>query len=73
MSLHSILLFISYSFSFISIHPSTYSSSLYILWSRTPTLSFSFPPDSCPMLWSLFMSCALALDHSVSLSSVITT
>jgi len=72
VSLHSILLFISYSFSFISVRPSTYSSSLYILRSWTPTLSFSFPPDSHPTLRSSFMSCALALDRSVSLSSVIT-
>jgi len=64
-------LFISYSFSFISVCPSIYSHSLYILQSWTPMFSFLFPLDSCPMLWFLFMSCALALDHSVSLLSMI--
>ena len=73
MSLHSILLFISYSFSFISVCPSTYSSSLSILQSQTPTLLFLFPLDSHSTPWSLSMSCALALDCSVSPLSMIAT
>jgi len=34
---------LSYSFSFISIHPFIHSHSLYIFWSQSPMLSFSFP------------------------------
>jgi len=60
-----------HSFSFISVCPFICSYSPYVLWSWTPVLAVLFPLDSCPTPWSLFVSCALALDHSVSLLSVI--
>jgi len=62
-----------HSFPFISVHPFIHSRSLYIFRSRTPTLSFSFPPDSCSTPRPLSTSCALALGRSVSLSSAIAT
>jgi len=73
VSLHLFILIYFHSFPFISVHPFIHSRSLYVFRSRTPTLSFSFPPDSRSTPWPLSTSCALALGHSVSLSSVIAT
>jgi len=73
VSLHPFILIYFHSFPFISVHPFIRSRSPYIFRSWTPTLSFSFPPDSCSTPWPLSTSCALALGRSVSLSSAIAT
>jgi len=73
VSLHLFILIHFHSFPFISVHPFIRSRSPYVFRSRTPTLSFSFPPDSCSTPRPLSTSCALALGHSVSPLSTIAT
>jgi len=73
VSLHLFILIYFHSFPFISVHPFIRSCSPYVFRSRTPTLLFSFPPDSRSTPRPLSTSCALALGHSVSPLSAIAT
>jgi len=73
VSLHPFILIYFHSFPFISVHPFIHSCSPYVFRSRTPTLSFSFPPDSRSTPRPLSTSCALAPGRSVSLLSAIAT